>query len=107
MRSADGLAGGQHQDRHAIAEHPHAPGHLEAVDAGQPHVEHDRVRHRARDLLERLLAVGGRGDVVARERERAAQRVAHRSVIVDDQDPHRRDCYVARRASAAARPLQS
>src|SRR4051812_44396452 len=37
-----GVAGGEHQDRH-VAVGAQAPGHLDAVDPGQPEVEHDEV----------------------------------------------------------------
>ena len=38
--------------------------------------------------LERLVAVLGQLDVVALELERAAQRLAHGPLVVDDQDLH-------------------
>ena len=57
------------------------------------------------DRVERLLAVLGERDLVAAERQRAPQGVAHRAVVVDDQDSHA--SIVARREAAAARLLQS
>ena len=48
---ADGVAGGQDQDRHAVAGVAHAAADLEAVDAGEADVEHDavgRARSRSR-----------------------------------------------------------
>ena len=69
-----------------------------------PDVEHDRVGRRRRDGVERLLAVLGSVDLVAGQRQRAAQRVAHRAVVVDDQDAH--GSIVAVRLGAAAWLLQ-
>ena len=40
------------------------------------------------ELRQRLLAVRGGVDLVAAQRQRAAQRVAQRAVVVDDQNLH-------------------
>ena len=52
------------------------------------HVEHHGVGHPVGDLGEALLPALGRHHLVAAERERAPQRVAHRAVVVHHEDPH-------------------
>ena len=61
---------------------------LEAVHVGHADVEHHDIGYGRRDLRERLLAVLGSVDVVAGEDQRAADRVAHRPVVVDHEDSH-------------------
>src|SRR3954447_10334393 len=55
-RHAVGLlvARGEHHDRH-FRLRPHLPAHLEAVDAGEPDVEHDETDGMAAELRDRLL----------------------------------------------------
>ena len=53
----------------------------------------------------RLLSALGKRDLVAAQRQRAAQRVAHGAVVVGDQDAH--GSIVAVRLGAAAWLLQS
>ena len=57
--------------------------------SGQPDVEHHGVGRRVATSREGRLAALGQHDVVAAEHERAAQGVAQRAVVVDDQDLHR------------------
>jgi len=86
---ADLHARGEHEDRKAAAAAAHAPGHLEAVHARHEDVEDHRVRLVAGlQFLERSLAVVGQRDLVALELERAAERLAHRPLVVHDQDLH-------------------
>jgi hypothetical protein len=62
--------------------------YLEPVDVRKTDVEHHRVRRAARDLGEGSLAAFGGHGVVPTEHERAAQGIAQRAVVVDDQDLH-------------------
>ena len=86
----DRVARGEHQDRDAVARRAQPARDLEPVDVGQAHVEHHRVGRRGRDLGQRPRAVLRRDGVVAAQHERAAQRVAQGTVVVHDQNPHRR-----------------
>ena len=90
----DLVARRQHQHRQAAAAPPEPPADLEAVDVRHQHVEHDEIGLVAVALqpLERLGAVGGELDLVALEPERAAERLAHRRVVVDDEDSHASYC---------------
>ena len=88
MRSLDLLACRQDQDRYAVAEQAQAATDLQAVDARQADVEHDRVRDVLHDHLDRLLAVLGGLYLIAAEGQRAAQRFAHRPVVLYHQNPH-------------------
>ena len=83
---ADGVARGEHEDRHAVADLAQRPGGLQAVEARHHHVHHDGVRVDAADPGEGLGAVGGGRDVVAVELQRAAQRLADGAVVLDDED---------------------
>ena len=56
---ANGLARGQHQDRRPHAALAQAPAGLEAGEAGQHDVEHDRVVLDGLGHPQRLLAAGG------------------------------------------------
>ncbi len=87
-----------------LSETPNPPADLEAVDAGQPHVEHDRLGNRLHDQLKRLLAVLGQLHLISGQRQSPAQGFAHRPVVVDDEDPHEDDCCALALSSAAARP---
>ena len=84
----DGVARREHQDRHAIAGRAQAPADLEAVDVRHADVEHDGVGHGGRGLGERLLAALRHLHLVAGERQRAAQSVAHGAIVIDNEDPH-------------------
>ena len=48
-------ASGQHDDRH-LAGTPQPPGHLQAVQAGQHHVQQDHVGRGGAETIERRLA---------------------------------------------------
>ena len=93
---ADADAGGQHQDRRAVAVGAEAAGHLEPVDAGHEHVEQQRVGRLGRDLVQRLAAVGRELDLVALEHERALERSADCGLVVDHEDAHVPKCAPAR-----------
>ena len=85
----DRVARGQHQHRRPDAALPQPAADLDAVDAGQHQVEHDRV------VLDRLghpeRVVAGPGDVggVALLDQAPAEQARHLELVLDDQDPHR------------------
>ena len=83
---ADGVARGEHQDRDAVADLAQGAGGLQPVEARHHHVHHDGVGVDAADAGQRLGAVGGGRDVVAVELQRPAQRLAHGTVVLDDED---------------------
>src|SRR4051812_42039454 len=93
----DRVARGEHQDRH-VAVGAQAAGDLDAVDLGQPQVEHDGVGLEHRGLVERLAAVGGEADVVALAAQRPAYDVADVGVVLDDQH----SCPVSHRSHVRA-----
>ena len=59
--------------------------HLDAVDAGEPEVEHDDVGMVARREVERLLARLGQVDVVAAGAQVDAERAPDLRLVVDDE----------------------
>ena len=61
---------------------PEAAAHLDPVDDGHGDVEHDRVRAGSCDACEPVGAVLREVYLVTFERQRAAQRLAHRAVVV-------------------------
>ena len=72
----DGVAGGEHQHRRAVAGLAHAPADLEAVDVRHRYVEDDGVELLGREPVERLAPVFGERDVVALERAARAASAA-------------------------------
>jgi hypothetical protein len=82
----DAGARADHEDRHPVAGAPQPPAEREPVHVGQAEVEHDRVGRRRRELAQAVLRVLGQRDVEAAGREREAQHVAHRAIVLDDQD---------------------
>ena len=82
---ADGVAGGEDEDRHVVPGGPQRAGRLEAVEPRHHHVHHDRVGPGAGDAREGLRPVAGERDVVAVELEGPSQRVADGPVVVDDE----------------------
>ena len=83
---ADRVAGGEHQDRQVVARGAQRAGGLDAVEARHHHVDHEGVRGLPGDAGQRLGTVAGQRDGVAVELQGAAQRLAHRPVVVDDED---------------------
>ena len=83
---ADRVAGGQHQDRRAVAPLAHPPADGQAVEAWHRDVEHDRVEVSARELVQRFSAVCGAFHVIALDDERAPQRAGECWVVVHDQE---------------------
>ena len=57
--------------------------------SGMPTSSTTASGHAGRHLGERLLAALGHLHLVAAERQRAAQRVAHGAVVIDYEDSHR------------------
>jgi hypothetical protein len=79
----------EHQDGQAAASPADRAADLEAVHARHQDVEDDRVRlGLGLEARQRIAAVLGELDLVPLELERAAQRLAHRPLVVDGEDPH-------------------
>ena len=85
---ADGVAGGQHQDRRAVAGRPQAPAHLEAVDAGISTSSMTASGARSETRLERLGPVGRELDVVALQPQGPLERRANGRLVVHDENAH-------------------
>jgi hypothetical protein len=83
---AHGVTCGEHQDRQVVAGGAQGPGRLDAVEARHHHVDDQRVGGASGDGGEGLRAVAGQADGVPVELEGPTQRLAHRPVVVDDQD---------------------
>ena len=84
------VARGQHQHRHAVPLPTQQAAHLQPVDIWQPDVEHDRIRDAGRDPGQCAGTVVGQAHLVTGQRQCAAQDVAQGTVIVDDEQAHRR-----------------
>ena len=81
----DPVPGGQHQHRRPVAGRPQPPADLDPREPGHRHVEHDDIEPLDGQPVESGAAVGGEGDAVALERERARERLPHRRLVVDDE----------------------
>ena len=79
---------GEHDDRHGAAR-AQAPAHLEAVEPGHHHVEHDEVERRLAEARQRLPAVDRLHDLVAVLAQRVAEQRLDRLLVVDEQDAGR------------------
>ena len=77
--------GRQHDDRHR-ARGAQPPAHLEAVEVGHHHVEHDEVEVALGEALERLDAVGRAHHLVAVLAQRVGEQREDRLLVVDEQD---------------------
>ncbi len=84
------VARGQHQHGQLAAGPPQPPADLEPVHVRHQDIEDDEIRPVAVRLeaLERFGAVRRQLHVVALEPQRAAERLAHRRIVVHDQDLH-------------------
>ena len=82
----DRVAGGEHQDRRAVAGLAHPARDLEPVDARHRDVEHDGVGRVRGERVERLLAVGRERDLVLVEPQRALERPPHGRLVIDHQN---------------------
>ena len=96
----DRRASGEHQDRNAVADPTQRLADLDAVDVGQPEVEHDRVGDVRLRAQQALLARGRFQDLIATEQQRAPDRRPDRIVVLDHQDPH----LLSREATAEQAP---
>jgi len=81
-------ARGQHQHRDGEARVPPAPQDRQAVDLGEPEVQHDGVVPFRLAKEVGALAVGGAIHRVAGIAERARELRRQQRFIFDDQDPH-------------------
>ena len=72
-----------HRRRHALAAQD--AEHLDAAHAGQHHVEEDEVEPLAAGGLERRLAIGGGGDLVALAGQVEGERLAQGGIVLDQQ----------------------
>ena len=85
---ADRIARRQEQDRHPVALAAEPARDVEPVVPRHHHVEHDGVRRAPLDRAERRVAVGGELHLVAGELERTFERLAHRAVVVCNENEH-------------------
>ena len=83
----EAVARGQEEHRHPQAVAAEAAGHLEPVEVGQHHVEHDEVGGPLLGRLQRVASVAGLLDVEALVAERGGHGVHDRRLVVDHQDP--------------------
>jgi hypothetical protein len=82
----DGIPGGEHEHRRAVAPLPQAPAGLEAVDAGHQDVEDEGVGWLGCQRVERLGAVCRQRNPVTLAPKRPLDRLAGRGLVVDDED---------------------
>ena len=80
------VARGQHQDRDVLAVRAQPLGDLDAVEPGQPEVEHQQVGQEGVVGVQRRDAVTGELDLVALDAQRALQHLGDVVVVLDDQD---------------------
>ena len=81
----DGVAGGEHQHRRAIARVAQAPADLQAVDPGHGNVEHDRVVARVGQGVQRFATVGRERDLIPVQAQGAIEGSPHGGLVVNDQ----------------------
>jgi len=82
-----GVHGGEERHRDLDAVGAQAPGHLDAVEVGQHHVEHDQVRRVVLGDGERGPPGVDLGDIEALVAQRGGDGVGDRPLVVDDQHP--------------------
>ena len=85
---ADVVARGQHEHRQEQRVSPQLPAGLQPVQPRHAHIENHGVGFVGADSIERLPSVARRIDLIPLEAQRTSQRVAHRGIVVHDQDPH-------------------
>ena len=86
---APAIARGQDQDRHPPPGRPPALEHADAVDHGQPEIEHDRIIGLVRPEIVALLAIGREIDRIARLGQTLLELPGEIPIILDHQHPHR------------------
>ena len=79
---ADGVAGGEEEDRDAVSLPAQPARHVEAVEPGHHHVEDERVGRARFDRRERGVSVGRESDLVAVQLQRSLERLSHCAVVV-------------------------
>ena len=84
----DGVPGGQHQDRSAVAAGAKLARDLQAVALGHQHVQDDGVHRRRRDRAEGLLAIRRQLDLVALELQGPLERSAELRFVIHHQYAH-------------------
>ena len=82
-----GVAGGEEQHGRVPARCAQPPDDVEAVQVRHHHVEHDQVGAERVGQGERLLAVGGRGDLEAGEAQAGREQLEDVGLVVDDEQP--------------------
>jgi len=87
LGEADVLVRGHHDDGNVLVELTDPPKHLNAIEPGHAHVEENEIRPAAADRGERLDAARRLLDGVPLGDEVLGQDLAHRSLIIDDQNP--------------------
>ncbi len=95
------VARGEEQDRHPHAVGPEPPAHLEPVEVGEHHVEHDQVGLVVGDRAERLTAVRGQHDVEPEVPQGGVEEEADVVLVVGDEDTRRQWRREAHRISMA------
>ena len=85
---AEAVAGGQHQDRHAVAVRAQAAAYGQPIEIRHGDIEDDRVRSAYAHLRQRRLAVRRRRHVEPLAAQRPAERFGDPGVVVDDEDVH-------------------
>jgi hypothetical protein len=84
----DGVAGGEHEDRRAVAAAAHAPAHLEPVHVRHGHVQDDEVGGVVAERPQLLEPVRRHSDLPPVQPQRPVQRLAHGLFVVGDEDAH-------------------
>jgi hypothetical protein len=82
-----GVLGGQEQHRGAGVARAQPPGHVEAVQVGQHHVEHDQVGAVALHGRQRLQAAGGRRHLEPGQAQAGRQQLEDVGLVLDDKEP--------------------
>ena len=81
------IACGEHDDGRSDAARAHVAADVEAVLAGQHHVEHDQLGRRPKNRCDAGRPVGGEFDLEAFEQQLVVQREADARFVRDHQNP--------------------
>ena len=82
----DGVLGGEEEDGDGVVVGAHPAQHLEPVEVGQHHVEHDRVGLEVARSLDRLDPGAGRAHLPALVAQSHRQQLGEVGLVVDDED---------------------
>ena len=96
----DPVPSGQEQHRHLLPRVSERPDDAPAVDVGQHHVHDDEIERLGHGEMMAVQAVPGQHDGKARFRETLTQVVPRPSVILDNQQSHRRHVPLTSRSPA-------